>query len=109
MKVCFFAMEFKRSNIIDTYTKEEVIRMSMWALEAFGPSKLQVHIGIRDRAMVLLSTNIAFRGDSTRRLLWSDLFTLNLPMEMIGPEAELPVGCLYFSEQSEPLLTPKDL
>jgi len=83
--------------------------MSVWALEAFGPSKLQVHIGIRDRAMVLLSTNIAFRGDSTRCLLWSDLFTLNLPMEMIGPEVELPVGCFYFSEQLGPMLTPEDL
>ena len=73
------------------YTKEEVIWMSTWALQAFGPSKAQVHIGIRDCAMVLLATNIAFRGDSTRRLLWSDLFKLNLPMVTIGPDAELPV------------------
>lgn len=78
-------------KILDTYTKEEVIRMSTWALQAFGPSKAQVHIGLRDRAMVLLATNTAFRGDSTRRLLWSDLFKIDMPMNMVGPEAEVPV------------------
>jgi hypothetical protein len=68
-----------------------MLRMSTWALESFGRSKAQVHIGICDCAMVLLTTNTAFRGDSTRRLLWSDLFKLDLPMVTIGPEAELPV------------------
>jgi len=84
-----------QSKFLDTYTKEEMVRMSTWALQAFGPSKAQVHLGIRDRAMVLLSTNIAFRGDSTRRLLWSDLFMLNLPMVTIAPDAELPVRLVF--------------
>lgn len=38
----------------------------------------------RDRAMVLLSTATAFRGDSARILLWSDLYMTETPMDEIG-------------------------
>ncbi|KAJ3502645.1 hypothetical protein NLJ89_g8791 [Agrocybe chaxingu] len=74
----------------DIYTRDELTRMSIWSFEAFGPSAHDTHLGIRDRTMLLFCTNIAFRGDSCRRLLWSDLFTRSLPMEIIGPEVELP-------------------
>ncbi|CAK5262885.1 unnamed protein product [Mycena citricolor] len=57
----------------DTYTSEEVIRCSRWALINFTtPSK--ICNAIRDRSMLLLGTCTAFRGDSTRQLQWSDLF-----------------------------------
>jgi len=65
--------------------------MSMWLLEEFGSSKLQILKGLRDRAMLLLATNVAFRGDSTRRVLWSDLFTQLVPMPSIGHDIQLPV------------------
>lgn len=35
---------------------------------------------LRDRAMLLLSAATAFRGDSARMLLWSDLFKTEVPM-----------------------------
>ncbi|PPQ70700.1 hypothetical protein CVT25_010617 [Psilocybe cyanescens] len=79
-----------KGTLADTYKTEELIRMSNWNLQAFGPAKTQTHLGIRDRLMLLLSTNAAFRGDSTRRILWSDLFTRNMPMPNMGPNVEIP-------------------
>jgi len=75
----------------DTYKKEDMIRMSNWALKAFGPSQSQVYLGLRDRALILLPTNIAFHGNSTRHLLWSDIFMQSLPMEIIGSGVEIQV------------------
>lgn len=69
--------------------------MSVWTLRTFGPSKTQVHIGIRDRAMLLLSTTVAFRGNSSRLTLLSDLFFRSIPMGNIGPNVELQVRILY--------------
>ena len=79
------------SNPKDTYKKEDMIRMSNWALKAFSPSRLQVHLGLRDRALILLPTSIAFHGDSTCHLLWSDIFMQFLPMEIIGSGVEIQV------------------
>ena len=66
--------------------------MSVWALEAFAGSAASIHKGIRDRAMLLISTNVAFRGDSTRRVTLSDIFTRDQPMEIIRHGATLPVS-----------------
>lgn len=68
--------------------------MSMWCMRAFGPSNPQIHLGLRDRAMLLLSSNTAFRGDSTRHVLWSDLFGKSQPMPTIADNAELAVSGL---------------
>lgn len=65
--------------------------MSNWTLQAFGPARLHTHTGLRDRAMLLLSTTIAFRGNSTRLLLFSDLFFRNIPMGNIGEGVALQV------------------
>jgi hypothetical protein len=76
----------------DTYTVEELIRMSVWCMStAFRSSKVQVHTGIRDRTMLLLSTTTAFRGDSSRRVLWSDLLGRKIPMMNISFDSELMV------------------
>jgi hypothetical protein len=34
--------------------------------------------------MLLLSAATAFRGDSVRRLLWSDLFMASVPIDELG-------------------------
>ncbi|KAF4609994.1 hypothetical protein D9613_010503 [Agrocybe pediades] len=73
----------------DGYTTAEVLRMANWLLQGHGLSKNQLCLAIRDRAMLLLASNVAFRGDSTRRTLWSDLFSQRVPMPLIGDTMEL--------------------
>ncbi|KAL1746150.1 hypothetical protein HDZ31DRAFT_62412 [Schizophyllum fasciatum] len=63
----------------DTYTVEELKRSSMWCLKGRKTIKTLV-LGARDRCMLLLSTATAFRGDSTRSLLFSDVSMRDVPM-----------------------------
>lgn len=89
--------------IIDTYTTDETKRISNYTLQAFGPALHNTHLGLRDRALFLIPTNTAFRGDSTRRVLWSDFFSKSIPMPLIHEDAELDVSysmsthCLLFT------------
>ena len=62
--------------------------MSLWCLKDQS-SDLKVHRGIRDRAMLLLSTSTAFRGDNIRTLLFSDLFGCQVPIPDLGDNARL--------------------
>jgi len=62
----------------DTYTKEELERCSLFCLTDFSGPK-EVFVGLRDRAMLLLSTTTAFRGASCRAVELSDLFPSSLP------------------------------
>ncbi|KAF4621784.1 hypothetical protein D9613_012121 [Agrocybe pediades] len=75
----------------DVYKNDEVLRMSNWLLREHGRSKHQICLALRDRAMLLLASNTAFRGDNTRRILLSDLFTQRVPMPLIGDAIELPL------------------
>jgi len=50
---------------------------------------------VRDRAMLLLSAATAFRGDSARRLLWSDMFVASVPMDDLGLGTVVPVSFFY--------------
>jgi hypothetical protein len=52
---------------------------------------LQVFVGLRDRAMLLLASQTAFRGESARILLWSDLFQTMVPMDDISLGTKAPV------------------
>jgi hypothetical protein len=55
-------------------------------------------IGLRDYAMLLLYRMIAFRGDNLRNLLWSDLFSTNIPMDEISLGTEVKVcgpACMH--------------
>ncbi|KAI5899021.1 uncharacterized protein SCHCODRAFT_02462607, partial [Schizophyllum commune H4-8] len=63
----------------DTYTVEELKRSSMWCLKGQKTVKALL-LGVRDRCMLLLSTSTAFRGDSTRSLLFSDVSMRDVPM-----------------------------
>lgn len=79
---------------IDTYTDEELIRAAMWFMRSTGNTKLQIHTGVRDRAMLLVSTTTAYRGDNTRRIMWSDLKTKDVLLMDIGPDAKETVSFL---------------
>jgi hypothetical protein len=48
-------------------------------------------VDVRDRAMLLTSTSVAFRGDSSRSLLWSDQFLFEVPILAKGLDAKIPV------------------
>ncbi|KAJ7899945.1 hypothetical protein B0H13DRAFT_1883572 [Mycena leptocephala] len=57
----------------DTFTAADLIKCAGWCLTDFkGP--FNIYMGLRDRAMLLTSRSVAFRGDNTRSLLLSDLF-----------------------------------
>ena len=58
----------------DTYTEVELKACSLWCLQSPSGGAQNMFILIRDRASILLSSQTAFRGDSARSLLWSDLF-----------------------------------
>ena len=75
----------------DTYTDEELIRAAMWFMRSTGNTKTKIHTGVRDRAMLLISTTIAYRGDSTRRVTWSDLKVQDVPLIDVGTGAKQKV------------------
>jgi hypothetical protein len=58
----------------DTYSSSELQSCSLWCLTSSASSRERLFIALRDRAMILLSSQTAFRGESARMLLWSDLF-----------------------------------
>ncbi|KAJ7742819.1 hypothetical protein B0H16DRAFT_1860573 [Mycena metata] len=67
----------------DTFTSTDLMKCAGWTLTDFkGP--LNIYIGLRDRAMLLTSCSVAFRGDSTRSLLLSDLFMTDVVMNAKG-------------------------
>lgn len=67
----------------------------MWCLTDFsGPN--QVYIGLRDRAMLLTSSSVAFRGDNSRQLLMSDLFSCDIPINAKELGTKLRVGFFLF-------------
>ena len=68
----------KFNKLTDTYTKDELERCSLFCLTDFSGPK-EVFVGLRDRAMLLLSTTTAFRGASCRAVELSDLFPSSLP------------------------------
>ncbi|RDB27704.1 hypothetical protein Hypma_003308 [Hypsizygus marmoreus] len=87
-------------TVADTYTREEITRCSMWCLQTDRSTDQQVHTGIRDRAMLLLSAASAYRGNNIRRLLLSDLYSRDIPMVEIGPGAT-SMALVMFSDQGK--------
>jgi hypothetical protein len=86
----FFSPPPKKKNP-DTYTEDELVRGSMWYLQPSRATHSQVHVRLRDRAMLLISTASAFRGDNTRRLLLSDLSVEDVRMIDLGLDAKIMV------------------
>lgn len=52
--------------------------------------------GARDRAMLLLSTQTAFRGDNLRGILLSDLGNRDVPIVDLGPGRNIWVRVLIY-------------
>ncbi|KAF8057163.1 hypothetical protein FPV67DRAFT_576935 [Lyophyllum atratum] len=73
----------------DTYTQEELIRVSSSCFDSQHKTKSQTHLAMRDRCMLLISTSTAFRGDNIRRLLLSDVFSRDVAMVEMGPSTKL--------------------
>jgi hypothetical protein len=46
--------------------------------------------------MLLLSTSMAFRGDNTRNILWSDIFLRDIPLVEVGLDFKVPVSCKFY-------------
>jgi hypothetical protein len=89
--------------VSDTYTSEELLRCSLWALTEFS-GRQQVFIGLRDRTMLLLSAVTAFRGESCRMLQWSDLFQTMAPLDQTT-RVEVRRSLTGFHPKGEGLLT----
>jgi hypothetical protein len=75
----------------DTYTEKELTSCSLWCLNSPAGGRERVFIVLRDRAMMLLASQTAFRGESARVLLWSDLFQTLIPFDDISPGFRVPV------------------
>ncbi|GLB45440.1 hypothetical protein LshimejAT787_2201030 [Lyophyllum shimeji] len=74
----------------DTYTPDELARCASWCLTRFSGSK-HTFLGLRDRSQMLVGSATAFRGESSRQLLWSDLFMKMVPMPDLGLDVHVPV------------------
>ncbi|KAF5377311.1 hypothetical protein D9615_006350 [Tricholomella constricta] len=84
----------------DTYTQEELIRISSSFLDQRHGTKPQTHLAMRDRCMILISAATAFRGDNVRRLLLSDLYSRDVPMVEIGLNAKV-MALVLMSDQGK--------
>jgi len=75
----------------DTYTSEELVRCSWWALTGFSGPR-QIFVGVRDRAMLLLGATTAFRGEGLRMLQLSDLFLSSAFLDATQEGKKVPVS-----------------
>nr|GAT42467.1 predicted protein [Mycena chlorophos] len=48
-----------------------------------------IYLAMRDRCMHLTQASVAFRGDSSRSLLWSDLYHCEIPVPSKGLDAKI--------------------
>ncbi|KAF7369757.1 hypothetical protein MVEN_00307500 [Mycena venus] len=71
----------------DTYTDTQLSKLAMSGLDSKGPTT--IWRAMRDRAMLLTSSSTAFRGDSSRSLLWSDMYCCDVPMHAKGQGEKL--------------------
>ncbi|KAJ7603023.1 hypothetical protein DFH06DRAFT_1394901 [Mycena polygramma] len=74
----------------DTYTDTQLSTLATSGLDSKGPTA--IWRAMRDRAMLLTSSSLAFRGDSSRSLLWSDMFSYDIPMHAKGRGTKLRVS-----------------
>ncbi|KAG6905462.1 hypothetical protein DXG01_002541, partial [Tephrocybe rancida] len=82
-----------------TYTREEIIRVSMWCFRFRGGAH-NTHLGVRDRTMLLLSASVAFRGDNIRSLLLSDIYLQDVRLVELGPDVTA-MALVCYSDQGK--------
>ncbi|KAJ7165925.1 hypothetical protein C8R46DRAFT_1219700 [Mycena filopes] len=66
----------------DTYDDTQLTSLATSGLDTKGP--VAIWRAMRDRAMLLTSSSTAFRGDSSRSLLWSDMYCYDVPVNAKG-------------------------
>ena len=86
-------MSFLLSTHSDTYTADEVIKCSLSFLLNPGTGRQHIFVLLRDRAMFLVGAQSAFRGESSRILLWSDCYMQKVPINDIHVGYMVPVSC----------------
>ena len=59
-------------------------------------SKGKIGLAARDRAMLLLSCSTAMRGDNTRPILLSDLYSRDVPLVNVGLDFKVKVSILRY-------------
>ena len=86
----------------DTFSDvDELTKASMHYLEnPESSTPYKVHLGIRDRAMFMLPTAMAFRGDNTRNIHLNDIFLRDIPLVDISLTFKAKVCLLYYSMSS---------
>jgi len=86
----------------DTFTPEQLSTASLYFLEpGRGSTPLQITNSVRDRAMLLLTTTMAFRGDNLRNIGWSDLYMRDILLSEVGPEAKVPALVIFSNQGKE--------
>ncbi|KAI0085603.1 hypothetical protein BDY19DRAFT_996518 [Irpex rosettiformis] len=75
----------------DTYTTEEVLKCSLFFITDRGTGRQHIFVSLRDRAMFLIAAQSAFRGESSRILLWSDCYQQIVPMNDVHIGFKVPV------------------
>jgi hypothetical protein len=79
--------------LIDTYTLDELVQVSKWCLT--HPTTIKaLTTWLRDRAMHLLCTASAYRGENVREVGLSDLFIRDVQNVSAGYESKIMVSLL---------------
>jgi hypothetical protein len=87
----FFPYNIHADRKPDTYTDTQLSKLATSGiLDSKGPTT--IWRAMRDRAMLLTSSSVAFRGDSSRSLLWSDMYYYDVPMHAKGQGVKLRVS-----------------
>lgn len=81
--------------IQDNYSTDDLRRVVHHCL-AKPRSENDLSVYVRDRAMLLFSTTMAFRGNNIRALVWSDLSYASMPIPALGPDRTIPVRACKF-------------
>ena len=85
----------KTKTFLETFTREQLCEGAMEFLSSAHKGKSKIALAARDRAMLLLSTSTAMRGDNTRPILLSDLYSKDVPLVDVGLDFKVKVRILY--------------
>lgn len=75
-------------------TQEQLCQGAMEFLSNAHKSKGKIGLAARDHAMLLLSCSTAMRGDNTRPILLSDLYSRDVPLVDVGLDFKVKVRSL---------------
>jgi hypothetical protein len=77
---------------LEAATIVQLVKASMeFLLKPKKDSPTKISLEIRDRAMLLISSSMALRGDNVRPLLLSDLLSKDIPFVNVGLDFKVKV------------------